>query len=505
MKVIDPVEFVSIGWPHITLYKEQKEIMYSVHDNDETVVTAGHQLGKDFIAALITLWFFCSRRPSRVVTTSVKHDQLNHVLWGEIRNFVDTCKINLPIDRNYMELRQVDNQGQLVPKCEVTAQVAKQGESLAGYHLPRTGGIARTLAVFDEASGIPDSTYKSVDTWAHKILIIGNPYPCKNFFFRAVKGGDLTSPQGHYYRRVMKIRAQDSPNVKLAERQIELGRTPTNEEILPGVKSYPQYAKHRELWDKVKQTVGLDGEFYEGDELKMFPSSALDRSSTRAQQLEGVPRIVKAMGIDTAEGGDKTCWTGIDEWGVIFLESMLTPDTSIIPDKTIELIEEHDIPHNMVNFDAGGGGKQHADQCRRRGYNVKTTAFGSKAKAEIRRGVETLDSRKDRAESNYVYRNVRSQMFHELSLAVNPIDPEDYPFAIPDHMEEYREQLEPIPIMYDGEGIIWLPPKNKKDPNSNVQTLIELIGHSPDEADSLVLAYHALKHHQSKRTAGVAF
>ena len=95
-------------------------------------------------------------------------------------------------------------------------------------------------------------------------------------------------------------------------------------------------------------------------------------------------------------------------------------------------------------------------------------------------------------------------MFHEFSLAVNPLDPEQHPFALPEEYPEYREQLEPIPILYDGEGIIWLPPKNKKE-NSKVETLVEMIGHSPDEADSLVLAYHILNHKQSKTVIGAAF
>jgi hypothetical protein len=48
-------------------------------------------------------------------------------------------------------------------------------------------------------------------------------------------------------------------------------------------------------------------------------------------------------------------------------------------------------------------------------------------------------------------------------------------------------------LQYDGEGVIWLPPKNKPDPTSNKESLVDIIGHSPDEADSLVLAYHQLK------------
>ena len=73
------------------------------------------------------------------------------------------------------------------------------------------------------------------------------------------------------------------------------------------------------------------------------------------------------------------------------------------------------------------------------------------------------------------------------------LDPDNNtPFAIPEDLRELRRQLAPIPLMYDGEGRLLLPPKNKADKNSNVQTLYDIIGNSPDEADSLVLAYFAM-------------
>ena len=61
MYLLDPIKFVQLGWPLYNLYDKQREIMVSVRDNDKTVVPAGHMLGKDFIAALIMLWFFVSR------------------------------------------------------------------------------------------------------------------------------------------------------------------------------------------------------------------------------------------------------------------------------------------------------------------------------------------------------------------------------------------------------------------------------------------------------------
>src|SRR3990172_2997983 len=103
----DPIKFTSTCWPHLRLYDKQVEIMYSVRDNKRTVCVAGNQLGKDFITALIALWFFCSRRPCRVVTSSSGQSQLEAVLWGEMRRFLNTTVYPLPIDTNALLIRHV--------------------------------------------------------------------------------------------------------------------------------------------------------------------------------------------------------------------------------------------------------------------------------------------------------------------------------------------------------------------------------------------------------------
>src|SRR5262245_26810640 len=100
-------------WPHVDFYKQQRAIIYSVRDNDETFVPAGNMLGKDFVSAYIALWFFLTRHPVRVVTTSADYAQLESVLWGEMRRFLQDCRWPLdstkggPIVINHLHLRKV--------------------------------------------------------------------------------------------------------------------------------------------------------------------------------------------------------------------------------------------------------------------------------------------------------------------------------------------------------------------------------------------------------------
>jgi hypothetical protein len=41
----DPLVFANLLWPEVEFYDKQKEIIYSVRDNIETVVPAGNMLG----------------------------------------------------------------------------------------------------------------------------------------------------------------------------------------------------------------------------------------------------------------------------------------------------------------------------------------------------------------------------------------------------------------------------------------------------------------------------
>jgi phage terminase large subunit len=184
----DPLGLARDCWPAVRFYDRQEELILSVRDNDETFVPAGHKLGKDFASAFVALWFFLTRAPCRVITTSVKDDHLR-VLWGEIARFLDTSARPLltrdggPLLVNHREIRRAG--------CRVSyliGTVSEKGEGMAGHHAPHT------LLVVDEASGVADVVYERADTWARRKLIIGNPYPCNNFFYRGVKAGDLIAP-----------------------------------------------------------------------------------------------------------------------------------------------------------------------------------------------------------------------------------------------------------------------------------------------------------------------
>jgi hypothetical protein len=205
--------FVRLVWPHVRLYDKQWEVMYSVHDDDETYVYAGNMLGKDFVTAITILWFFCTRHPCRIVTTSADYSQLEAVLWGEMGRFIDDSADTHPLDSrrggpilvNHMRLRKVygapDRRGRRTI-CKISyiiARTAARGEGMLGHHCRLPDGVPRSLFVADEASAVDDNTYGLCQSWAERMLIIGNPYagnPGCTFFERNCKAGNLPVTAG---------------------------------------------------------------------------------------------------------------------------------------------------------------------------------------------------------------------------------------------------------------------------------------------------------------------
>jgi hypothetical protein len=619
-RTLEPMKLKELLWPHVRFYKEQKEIIYSVVENDETFVPAAHMMGKDFVSAFIVLWFFLSRHPVRVVTTSADYSQLESVLWGEMRRFIQEAKHPLeyekggPLVVNHLHIRKMVN-NQVDGLSYLIGRVAAKGEGMQGHHIAETGdGVPRTMWVADEASGVDDLSYKAAEGWAKRKLVIGNCYPCQNFFRRGVKGGNQyekvdkpggegdvpgqygkslgaqelqslgsggsapatavpgevlpgvhsqvggggrevngaeardtnshsrspggtttpllpgssnggrlpgrpTSP-GRCYRKVIRIKGEHSPNVRAALPYTYRGLTPPPKFLIPGVLPWLDYKKRRETWDPVMQCVGLDADFWEGAEVLLYPPQWLNRAEAIAEAvrlLQG--RKATGVGVDPGEGGANTCWTAVDEWGILEQVSLQTPDTSVIIKRTLAFTQRWGAKAEAVCFDRGGGGKQIADEMRSRGVMVRTVGFGEPVLPEPKVGSTWPHEKVDQREERYTYGSRRCQMYGALRELLDPVREEaaSLPsadgssatrprgFGIPKELVRLRAQLAVIPLLYDKDGRLHLPPKQRTPGmSSSEKTLTELIGHSPDEADSLVLAVYAMQNKPRRARIGVS-
>ena len=97
-------------------------------------------------------------------------------------------------------------------------------------------------------------------------------------------------------------------------------------------------------------------------------------------------------------------------------------------------------------------------------------------------------------------------MYHEFSMAFDPfLNPRGFALPPGPEAEELRRQLAVIPKEYDDRSRLFVRSKQRKpgqERGDKLPTLIEMIGHSPDEADAAVLAYHAMTHKPTRIMAG---
>jgi hypothetical protein len=395
-----------------------------------------------------------------------------------------------PLAVNSLEIRFKEERDVKKPYNYLVGCVSEKGEGLAGHH------AAYNLCVIDEASGVDDAVYEFAQGWAKKFFIFGNPNRCNNFFRKMVEGGDIPKEDGSgFYRKLIRIRAEDSPNVRLAQAQLGRGETPTGETLVPGVLSWDAYRRRRATWDKERQCIGLDAMFYEGAEIKLYSSEWLTRAK-QLYKLRDPRRRATAIGVDTAEGGDSTAMIAGDRLGVLEAVSKKTPNTDVIPGEVKAFAHKHGVAPENILFVRGGGGKQHADRLCAGGWPVRSVHFSESVTLDLRRGLHPFAARVENRAERTVYKNRRAQMYGELSDMSE--------FAISPEETELLRQLSLVPKEYD-EGRLVIRSKSRRPgtEENNRKTLSELVGHSPDEMDALVLMVHGVLHRMVRCNAGV--
>lgn len=524
-------------------------------------MTAGNELGKDFVVALGIWLFALTRHPWRVVVTSANERHLK-VLWGELGKLKNSCAE--PLDHREGGPFRMDSEkivrvvgGRQCPVSYVMQMVAGPDslDAMAGHHVPEVGpgagfdccgeyvdwALPRTLFVGDEASSLNNEYIVRSSGWRKRMLLFGNPWTCDNYFRQAVEGrpgtddpgGDMvrdtrrnrewqagragastagtsstptgtatgaSSPPDGYVRRVFCLSAEDSPNVRYARKEQAAGREPSGRMIVAGLKGWDKYQLDLRTMDEYRKTVQLWGKFYRGGEQYLFPPDWLAHCEQVAFDLDGGAggkarkRTAKGMGVDPAEGGDDCAWTVVDEFGVLEQVVFKTPDTSVIPTRTLALLRKWGLDPGQVVFDRGGGGKQHADFLRSRGVYVRAVSFGTPKKSEPQYLRQFPDQRFEDAELSDAYTSRRCEMYDKLSQRCNPAGRHGG-FGVPRHLAETHRQLAVFPRVYDKDGRMYLPPKQRKPGQKLLteKTLVELIGNSPDEADSLALAVWAME------------
>lgn len=534
-KEVDPLQFIRQLWPRYKLSREQKMMVRSAFEDSETIVPAANAVGKDWVTSLIILVFFLTRHPCRIVLTSVNDKHLA-VIWGELRRHIDLCAVVLDSRKggclriNSERIRKVLPDGSECKISYIVNMVCSNDtvDAMLGHHATPEEWetmsqaelkIPRTMAVTDESSGIWTEIVVRLKTWAKRLVMIGNCWPCDDYFRWAVegfpgsgdKGGDRPRETGDnragLARRIIRIPADTSPNVRMAQAQLARGMKPTDPGfapvIVPGMREYDDYVSKLALLDEVKAAAELHAFWYKGAALLLFPPKWLAHCEAIYERLRLMNALGRALalGIDCAEGGDDFSMTAANDKTILEQISFKTPDTSVIIPHVKAFGRKHGVnPVNWI-FDRGGGGYIHACELRKQGLPVRTLAFNATPSAAPPKDTpKQVNEKKEDFEEKTVYESMRVELAWELSIACNPFASKGG-YGIPKECVELIRQLSVLPRQYGSDGTATLPPKSKKNKDSKEKTLMQMMGRSPDQMDSATLAYWGVKHRISGGTA----
>lgn len=472
MKAADEIDPPDIPLPHpvdfarshgIDLWPGQVEFLESVHENTYTVVYSGADLSKTFTMGAILIPWWLQRPDSLVVVTSGTYQQLRAQLWWECRVNAHRYGFEAPPDKAAWELPG---------NRSVELRSTKKQEYFTGFHRQHV------LVVGDEGHGLPRWIFNTVETAIgtnpdHRVAIVGNPVE------------DI----GPY---------------------IALKRDPDWNAVHLSQIDYVEYAREHgpiegmdldlDAPQKVIDKMGADSPWVQtyvfgrppdpgAGAVVLFPpwkvEDAFGRSvdPARSEPLE--------VGFDVARtGGDRSVayarW-GYKVWPLLDLgpedaASIRPGDRDRYLSWLIQRLDDElkGLPRepDVVRVDADGLGEGPADELISLGYNVARVHLGS------------VPPTGDAGETYY---DLRSYGFWHLGDILSELDlPRD---------TELIEELHATKPTYKKANVTKKRTRRPKMQGKTVNfrlvspkdEIIDAIGHSPDRADALMLAFLPVK------------
>lgn len=328
----DPVFFCEkiLG---VNLWAKQKEILYSMRDNPNTIAVSCNAGGKSFVSACGVLWFVCTHKDSIVLTSAPTWRQVTSVLWAEITKLYYNAKFPIGGELTTGKL-------QLGPKWFAIGLPSSEEVRFQGYH------AEHILIVFDEAAGIEPHIYTAAQgnlTSANsRLLLIGNP----------------TSPTGMFYEysknpnwNRIHISAFDSPACDEPEKYPYLvNRKWIEERATEWGTSSPMYISR------------VLGEFPVESEETLIPLSWLEAAVKRYESKAGKELLVSDhvyLGCDVARyGSDKSVCATYQPNKILPLKKIQGKDTVAVKHMVNQeaLAAAHKLVQITVDDTGVGGG-----------------------------------------------------------------------------------------------------------------------------------------------------
>ena len=472
----DPVHFFEkiLGVDTLELY--QKEVIRAVNENERTAIAACHDVGKSFLMARIAIWFLSTHVNSKVISTAPTFNQVERILWSELRSAHKKAKFPLGGRLNNTDWTFSPDWFALgfTPKTEVSdGQGQGTQSSFQGFH------AKDLLVIFDEATGIPPNIWSMAEgllTSANvKFVAIGNPTSSQSEFFRCFKSPGwkkvylscFDSPnliangittEAHLISEINKV--QSMPDV---EARAYLDSYKVTRPYLLTAKWVVESARKWGIGHPLTVSKAL-GKFPEASDNALTSLGDVERAQLRSCKSEASDR--RTIGVDVARfGSDSTVITVMEGKRVTERIERFKHDAIQISGEVIALAKQNNTDIIVIDETGVGGGvvdllKDAMRDTLPINCDVRGVQFGAACESE--------DDREK-------YVNLKARMF---GLLAEDIKRFDGVVLLDDAI--YSEELPSILYRYDKKGRMFIESKDEYKKRTGRG--------SPDSADSLALA-----------------
>ena len=427
----DPVWFVRNildGDP----WSKQEEILQSVADYRRTAVRSCHGVGKTKCASWVMLWFLFTHPDSVVITTAPTFQQVESLLWREIRSAYAGSRIPL----GGPATKVLNTEISVGEKWFAIGLSTDKPERFQGFHA-ESGNI---LLICDEASGINQQIFDAAEGFltsqGSRLLLIGNPTQLSGEFYNAFRTT--------LYHKI-HMSAFDSPNIK------------------DGYISRP-YLITPEWVDEKRQKWGEENPLWYARVLGEFPEqgddtliSLADIEAAQARYADQQPGLPSILGVDVARfGTDSTVIMHRQGQKVSLFKQIRKHDTMAVTGAVIDAMRT-----------------TRADKCQ---IDVCGLGAGVYDRLKEQKIACVAMNAGERSENPDMFLNRRAEWYWNLRDAFK-----NGTIAIPP-MDELAAQLAGIKYKFTSKGQVQI--ESKEDMKSRGVS-------SPDLADAVCLAWSA--------------
>jgi len=422
-----------LGGPE--LWDGQLQIFDAVANHQRVAVKAGYNVGKTYCAARVALWWLFTRPSSLVITTAPTHRQIRNLLWGEMRRAHRLARVPLGGELGELRLKLDEN-------WYAIGFSTDDPQNVQGFH------SEAVLVIIDEASGVDQEIVESLEGAVSGkdccLVMFGNPVNSKGAFFDAFKNP--------LYRKIT-LSCLDHPNVK------------EDKEIFKGMVTREWVEERKKRWgeDSPLYVSRVLGEFPKGTSNALIEMSDLEKAQQTPKPPLKDDTVVAGLDIGDKDG-DETVFT--IRHGARVLAQFCWNDLDLMGTcgEVVKLSNKFGV--QRIIGDSCGLGSGVVSRLRELASEgiIKSEVHAYNASAS--------------AANTEQHQNKRDEMWYGLAERFRD---GDIDLTVLKNAEELYSQLTSI---------------NRGKPNSRGQLKAESkdemktrVGHSPDRADSLCLAF----------------